>query len=71
MKVNPKAFIKEQPVTSGRKLVDQSVTEKIVVEFETEVNRFNGKVEWVDAQGKVIENGGRFEVVSEGRIRVV
>ena len=25
--------------------------------------------EWVDAQGKVIENDGRFEVVSEGRRR--
>ena len=61
--------VKEQPVKFGRKMDDQSVTEKMVVEFETEVNRSNGKVEWVDAQGKVITNEGRFELVVEGRRR--
>ena len=62
-------IVKEPAVKFGRQLIDQSVAEKAVVEFETEVNRSNGKVEWVDAQGMVIKNEGRFEIVDEGRRR--
>ena len=61
--------VREQAVQFKRKMIDQSVTEKMVVEFETEINRSNGKVEWVDSQGQVIKNEGRFEVVEEGRRR--
>ncbi|CBY33821.1 unnamed protein product, partial [Oikopleura dioica] len=62
-------IVKEPPVTFTRSMIDQSVTEASIVEFEIEINRLNGKVEWVDGQGAVIANEGRFEIVSEGRRR--
>ena len=62
-------IVKDPKVTFSQKLIDQSATEKAVVEFETEVNRINAQIEWVDAAGNVIEESGRFEFVSEGRKR--
>ena len=62
-------IVKEPKVTFSQKLADQNVTEKAIVEFETEVNRINAAVEWVDAAGNVIQEGGRFEFVQEGRKR--
>ena len=62
-------IVKEPPVTFTRSMIDQSVTEASIVEFEIEINRLNGRVEWVDGQGAVIANEGRFEIVSEGRRR--
>ena len=57
-------IVKEPMVTFSQKLADQSVAEKAIVEFETEVNRINAQVE-VDAAGNVIEEGGRFEFIQE------
>ena len=62
-------IVKEPKVTFSQKLADQNVTEKAIVEFETEVNRINAAVEWVDAAGIVIQESTRFEFVQEGRKR--